>query len=63
MGKARNLFKKIRVTTGTFHARMGSIKDRNSMDLTEAEDIKKRWQKYTKELYKKIFMTQIITMV
>ena len=57
------LFKKIRDTTGTFHAKMGSIKDRNGMDLTEAEDIKKRWQEYTEELYKKIFMTQITTMV
>ena len=63
MGKTRDLFKKIRDTTGTFHAKMGSIKDRNDMDLTEAEDIKKRWQEYTEELYKKIFMTQIITMV
>ena len=53
MGKNRDLFKKIRDTKGTFHAKMGSIKDRNSMDLTEAEDIKKRWQEYTKELYKK----------
>ena len=53
MGKARDLFKKIRDTKGTFHARMGSIKDRNGMDLTEAEDIKKRWQEYTEELYKK----------
>ena len=53
MGKARDLFKKIRDTKGTFHAKMGSIKDSNSIDLTEAEDIKKRWQKYTKELYKK----------
>ena len=53
MGKTRNLFKKIRDTNGTFHANMGSIKDRNSMDLTEAEDIKKRWQEYTEELYKK----------
>ena len=53
MGKTRGLFKKIRNTKGTFHAKMGSIKDRNSMDLTEAEDIKKRWQEYTKELYKK----------
>ena len=52
-GKTRNLFKKIRDTKGTFHAKMGSIKDRNSMDLTEAEDIKKRWQEYTEELYKK----------
>ena len=53
MGKARDLFKKIRDTKGTLHAKMGSIKDRNSMDLTEAEDIKKRWQEYTEELYKK----------
>ena len=63
MGKTRDLFKKIRDTKGTFHAKMGSIKDRYGMDLTEAEDIKKRWQEYTEELYKKIFMTQIITMV
>ena len=53
MGKTRDLFKKVRDTKGTFHAKMGSIKDRNGMDLTEAEDIKKRWQEYTKELYKK----------
>ena len=53
MGKTRDLFKKIRDTKGTFHAKMGSIKDRNRMDLTEAEDIKKRWQEYTEELYKK----------
>ena len=53
MGKTRDLFKKIRDTKGTFHAKMGSIKARNGMDLTEAEDIKKRWQEYTKELYKK----------
>ena len=53
MGKAKDLFKKIRDTKGTFHAKMGSIKDRNGMDLTEAEDIKKRWQEYTEELYKK----------
>ena len=52
MGKTRDLVKKIRDTKGTFHAKMGSIKDRNGMDLTEAEDIKKRWQEYTKELYK-----------
>ena len=52
-GKTRNLFKKIRDTKGTFHAKMGTIKDRNSMDLTEAEDIKKNWQEYTEELYKK----------
>ena len=53
MGTTRDLFKKIRDTKGTFHAKMGSIKDRNSMDLREAEDIKKRWQEYTQELYKK----------
>ena len=53
MGKTRDLFKKIRDTKGTFHAKMGSIKDRNGMDLTEAENIKKRWQEYTEELYKK----------
>ena len=53
MGKIRDLFKKIRDTKGTFHAKMGSIKDRNGVDLTEAEDIKKRWQEYTEELYKK----------
>ena len=53
MGKTRDLFKKVRDTKGAFHAKMGSIKDRNSMDLTEAEDIKKRWQEYTEELYKK----------
>ena len=63
MGKTRDLFEKIRDTKGTFHAKMGSIKDRNGMDLTEAEAIKKRWQEYTEELYKKIFTTQIITMV
>ena len=64
-GKQQNgkdLFKKIRDTKGTFHAKMGTIKDRNDMDLTEAEDIK-RWQEYTEELYKKIFTTQIIMMV
>ena len=53
MGKTRDLFKKIRDTKGTFHAKMITIKDRNCMDLTEAEDIKKRWQEYTEELYKK----------
>ena len=53
MGKTRDLFKKIRDTKGTFHAKMGSIKGRNGMDLTEAEDIRKRWQEYTEELYKK----------
>ena len=74
MGKTRDLFKKIRDTKGTFHAKMGSIKDRNGRDLTEAEDIKKRWQEYTeeytekniqeyKEYTKKIFTTQIIRMV
>ena len=63
MGKTRDLFKRIRNTKGTFHAKMGSIKDRNGMDLTEAEGIKKRWQEYTEELYKKTFMTQIIVMV
>ena len=63
MGKTRDLFKKIRDTKGTFHAKMGSIKDRYGMDLTEAEDIKKSWQEYTEELYKKIFMTQIIMML
>ena len=65
MGKTRDLFKKIRDTKGTFHAKMGTIKDINGMDLTEAEDIKKRWQEYT-ELYKKkkeIFMTQITMMM
>ena len=76
MGKTRDFFKRIRDTKGTFHAKMGSIKDRNHMDLTEAEDIKKRWQEYTEELYKlyinihtiynytkKIFMTQRTTVV
>ena len=63
MGKTRDLFKKIRDTKGTFHAKMGSIKDRNGRDLTEAEDIKKRWQEYTKNCTKKSFMTQIIMMV
>ena len=63
MGKTRDLFKKIRDTKGTFHVKIGSIKDRNGMDLTEAEDIKKRWQEYTEELYKKIFTTQIFMMV
>ena len=53
MRKTRNLFKKIRDTKGTFHAKMSTMKDRNGMDLTEAEDIKKRWQEYTEELYKK----------
>ena len=63
MGKTRDLFKKTRDTKGTFHAKMGSIKDKNDIDLTEAEGIKKRGQEYTEELYKKIFMTQIIMMV
>ena len=63
MGKTRDLFREIRHTKGTFHAKMGSIKDRKGLDLTEAEGIKKRWQEYTEERYKKIFMTQIITMV
>ena len=62
MVKTRDLFKKIRETKGTFHTKIVKIKDRNGMDLTEAKDIKKRWQEYT-ELYKNIFMTQIITMV
>ena len=63
MGKTRDLFKKIRDTNGTFHAKMGTIKDRNGMDLAEAEDIKKSWQEYTEELSKEIFVTQITTMV
>ena len=63
MGKTRDLFKKIRDIKGTFHAKMGSIKDRYGMDLTEAEDIKKRWQEYTEELLKKILMTQITSIV
>ena len=63
MGKTRDLFKKIRDTKGTFHAKMGSIQGRNGMDLTEAEDIKKRWQEYTEELYKKDLHDRIITMV
>ena len=63
MGKTRDLFKKIRDTKGTFHAKMGSIKDRNGMDLREAEGIKKRWQEYTEDYTKKIFTTKIITMV
>ena len=63
MGKTRDLFKKIRDTKGTFHTKMGSIKDRNGLDLTEAEEIKKRWQEYTENCTKKIFMTRIITMV
>ena len=63
MGKTRDLFKKIKDNKGTFHAKMGSIKDRNCMDLTEAEDIQKMWQEYIEELYKKSFKTQIIKMV
>ena len=63
MGQTRDLFKKIRDTKGTFHAKMGSIKDRNGMDLTEAEDIKKKGKNTQKNCTKKIFMTQIITMV
>ena len=64
MGKTRGLFKKSRDTKGIFHAKIGTIKDRNGMDLTEAEDIKKRWQEYTEELFlKKILMTQIATVV
>ena len=63
MGKTSDLFKKIRDTKGTFHAKLGTIKDRNGMDLTEAEAIKKRWQEYMEELYKKVLMTHIITMV
>ena len=63
MGKTRDLFKKIRDTKGTFHAKMGLIKDRNGMDLTEAEDIKKRWQDTQKNCTKKIFMIQITVMV
>ena len=63
MGKTRDLFKKIRDTKGAFHVKMGTINDRNGMDLTEAEDIKKRWQEYTEEMYKRFFTIQIITMV
>ena len=66
MGKTRDFFKKIGDIKGTFHAKMGTIKDRNCQDLTEAEEIKKRWQEYTEELYKKakkVLMTQITTMV
>ena len=63
MGKTRDLFKKIRDSKGTFHAKMSTIKDRNVMDLTEAEHIKKRWQEYTEDYTKKIFMTQITRMV
>jgi len=63
MGKTRDLFKKIGDTKGTFYAKMSTIKDRNGKDLTEAEDIKKRWQEYTEELYKKFLLTQTTTMV
>ena len=63
MGKTRDLFKKIRDTKGTFHSKTGIIMDRNGMDLTEPEDIKKRWQEYTEELYKKDLHDQIIMMV
>ena len=63
IGKTRDLSKKVRHTKGTFHAKMGPIKDRNDMDLTEVEDIKKRWQEYIEELYKKDLQTKIITMV
>ena len=63
MGKTSDLFKKIRDTKGTFHAKMGTIKDRNNMGLTEAEDIKKKWHSTQKNCAKKIFMTQITTMV
>ena len=63
MGKTRDLFKKIRATKGRFHAKMGTIKDRNCMDLTEAEDIKKGWQEYIEELYKKDLLIQMIMIV
>ena len=63
MGKTRDLVKKVRDTKGTFHAKMDRIKNRKCMNLTEAEDINKRWQEYTERLYKKIFMTQITMMV
>ena len=63
MGKTIDLFKKISDTKGTFHAKMGTIKDRSGMDLTETEYIKKKWQRYIEELYKKILMTQITTLV
>ena len=63
MGMTRDLFKKIRDTKGTFHAKMGTIKDRKGMDLTEAEDINKRWQEFTEAQYAKFIMTQITTMV
>ena len=63
MGKTRDLVKKIRDTKGTIHTKIDTIKDRNGMDLTEAEEIKNRWQEYTEKLYKTVFMTQIITML
>ena len=63
MGKTKDLFKKIGAIKGTLYVRMGMIKDRNSKDLTETEEIKKRWQEYTEELYKKVLMTWITTMV
>ena len=63
MGKTRDVFKKTRNTKGTFHEKMGTTKDRNDMDLTEAEDIKKRWQEYTENCTKKSFTTKIIMMV
>ena len=63
MGETRDLFKKIRDTKGTFHTKMDTIKDRNGMELTRTEDITKRWQEYTEELYKKILMSQITNMV
>ena len=63
MGNTSDLCKRIRDTKGTFHAKMGTKKNRNGMVLTEAEDIKKRWQEYTEELYKKVLMTQITTMI
>ena len=63
MEKTRDVFMKIKDTKGIFHAKMGTIKDRNGMDLTEAEDIKKRWQEYTEELYKNIFVIKITTMI
>ena len=63
MGKTIDVLKKIRDTKGTLHSKMGSIKDRNGMDITEVEDIKKRWQEYTEKLYKKIFRTQTTMMV
>ena len=63
MGKTRDLFKKIRDTKGIFHAKIGPIKDRNDIDLTEGEGLKKRWQEYTDNCTKKIFMTETITMV